>query len=138
MTMEKFKAKAFKKFAARRQVAYLRNNLRKTLTVSIRTCSTSLTEMNNYLRLFPGPDSNVPLGEGDLIDILVHMVHMAWHESMITVNFEPMHYTLMEIVEYFNQLEVIGSAKKPREPQKVTRGTPENKDQSKTKPKKND
>ena len=26
MTMEKFKAKAFKKFAARRQVAYLRNN----------------------------------------------------------------------------------------------------------------
>ena len=67
MTMEKFKAKAFKKFAARRQVSYLHNNLRKPLAVSIRTCSTRLTEMNNYLRLFPGPDPNVPLGEGYLM-----------------------------------------------------------------------
>ena len=32
------------------------------------------------LRLFPGPDSNVPLGEGDLIDILVRMVPTAWRE----------------------------------------------------------
>ena len=77
MTMKKFKAKAFKKFAAIRQVAYLRNNLRKPLVVSIRTCSTRLTEKNNYLRLFPGPDSNIPLGEGDLIDILICMAPTA-------------------------------------------------------------
>ena len=76
-------------------------------------------EMKNYLRLFPGPDSNVPLGQGDLIDILVHMVTMAWHESMMRVNFEPRSHTLLEVVEYFEQLEVIGSAKKPRAPQKV-------------------
>ena len=137
LTMEKFKAKAFKKFAARRQVSYLRNNLRKPLAVSIRTCSTRLTEMNNYLRLFPGPDSNVPLGEGDLIDILVRMVPTAWRESMMTANFEPMHHTLLEVVEYFEQLEVIESAKKAREPQKAKKDKSENKEQSKTKPKKN-
>ena len=122
MTMKKFKAKAFKKFAAIRQVAYLRNNLRKPLEVSIRTCSTRLTEMDNYLRLFPGPDSNVPLGEGDLIDILVRMVPTTWHESMMTTNFEPMHHNLLEVVEYFEQLEVIESAKKAREPQKAKKG----------------
>ena len=81
MAIGKFKAKAFKKFAAKRQVSYLHNNIRKPLVVSIRTCSTHLTEMNNYLRLFPGPDSNIPLGEGDLIDILVRMVPTAWRES---------------------------------------------------------
>ena len=136
MTMEKFKAKAFKKFAARRQVAYLRNNLRKPLAVSVRSCSTRLTEMNNYLRLFPGPDSNVPLGEGDLIDILVRMVPTAWRESMMTANFEPMHHTLLEVVEYFEQLEVIESAKKAREPQKPKKDKSENKDKSKGKTKK--
>ena len=88
------------------QVAYLRNNLMKPLTVNVRTCSTRLTELNNYLGLFPGPDSNTPLGEGDLIDTLVRMVHTAWRESMMTTNFEPMHHTLLEVVEYFEQLEV--------------------------------
>ena len=136
MTMEKFKAKAFKKFAARRQVAYLRNNLRKPLAVSVRSCSTRLTELNNYLGLFPGPDSNTPLGEGDLIDILVRMVPTAWRESMMTANFEPMHHTLLEVVEYFEQLEVIESAKKAREPQKAKKDKSENKDKSKNKNKK--
>ena len=50
--------------------------------------------------LFPGPDSNVPIGEGDLIDIFVHMVATALRESMMTANFEPMHHTLLEVVEY--------------------------------------
>ena len=133
MTMEKFKAKAFKKFAARRQVAYLRNNLRKPLTVNVRTCSTRLTELNNYLGLFPGPDSNTPLGEGDLIDTLVRMVPTAWRESMMTANFEPMHHTLLEVVEYFEQLEVIESVKKAREPQKSKKDKSEIKDKSKGK-----
>ena len=93
--------------------------------------------MNNYLRLFPGPDSNVPLGEGDLIDILVRMLPTTWRESMMTANFEPMHHTLLEVVEYFEQLEVIESAKKAREPQKAKKDKSENKEQSKTKPKKN-
>ena len=138
MTMEKFKAKAFKKFAARRQVAYLRNNLRKPLAVNVRTCATRLTELNNYLGLFPGPDSNTPLGEGDLIDILVRMVPTVWRESMMTANFEPMHHTLLEVVEYFEQLEVIESVKKAREPQKSKKDKSEKKDQSKGKSQKFD
>ena len=137
MTMEKFEAKSFKKFAARRQVSYLHNDLRKPLVVSIRTCFTRLTEMNNFLRLFPGSDSNVPLGEGDLFGILVHMVPTAWHESMMTANFESMHHTLLAVVQYFEQLEVIESAKKTRETQKVKEEKSENNEQSKTKPKKN-
>ena len=84
--------------------------------VSTRTCSTRVMEMNNYLRLLSGLDSNVPLGEGDLIDILVHMVPTTWHESMMTANFEPIYHTLLEVVEYLEQIEVIESAKKAREP----------------------
>ena len=32
----------------------------------------------------------MPLGEGDLIDILLYMLPMAWHKSMMTSSFEPM------------------------------------------------
>ena len=63
------------------------------------------------------------MGEGDLIDILVRMVPTAWHESMMTANFEPMHHTLLEVVEYFKQLEVIESAKRPeslRKPKRIS------------------
>ena len=136
MNMEKFNAKAFKTFAARRQVAYLRNNLRKPMAVSVRSCSAHLTDMNKCLRLFPGPDSNVPSGKGDLINILVCMVPTAWRESMMTANFEPMHHTLLEVVDYFEQLEVVESAKKAREPQKPKKDKSENKDKSKGKSKK--
>ena len=73
------------------------------------------------MRLFPGPDSNVPLGEGYLIDILVCMVPTVWRESMMTANFEPMHHTLLEVVEYFEQLEVIGVQKRPENPRKPKR-----------------
>ena len=37
----------------------------------------------------------------------------------MTAIFEPIHHTLLEVVEYFKQIEVIESAKKVREPQKA-------------------
>ena len=37
---------------------------------------------SNYLHYFPGPDSNVPLTEGDLINILNQMGPAQWRRSM--------------------------------------------------------
>jgi len=54
----------------------------------------------------------------------------------MTANFEPMHHTLLEVVDYFEQLEVVESAKKAREPQKPKKDKSENKDKSKGKSKK--
>ena len=55
--LEKFRDYAFKKFAARYQVSYLRHSLRKPVGVTIRACAARLQEINNYLRHFPGPGS---------------------------------------------------------------------------------
>ena len=56
--------------------------------------STCLTEMNNYLCLFIRPDSNICLGNGDMIGILVHMVPVAWYQSTMTINFNTMKHTI--------------------------------------------
>ena len=50
------------------------NNLCKPLTISIYFCSICLTGMKNCVKLYLGSDSNVPLGKGDLIDILGHIM----------------------------------------------------------------
>ena len=70
LMLDKLKNQAFKDFAARHQVNYLRQNLRKPVGVTARACAGRFQEISNYLEYFPGPDSNVPLTEGDLINIL--------------------------------------------------------------------
>ena len=70
LTLDKFKNQAFKDFAARHQVNYLWQNLCKPVGVTARACAGRLQEISNYLEYFLGPDSNVPLIEGDLINIL--------------------------------------------------------------------
>ena len=74
IVVEKFKAKTFKKIASRTQIVYMHNNLHKAPPVSIRPYSTRLTEMKNYLRLFLGLDSNMPLEDSVMINIIIFMV----------------------------------------------------------------
>ena len=95
------------KFAASRQVSYIYNNLHKPLVISIHSCATNLIEMYTHLKLFTGPDSNVPLSNGNVIDILVHMVPIACCKSTMTATFKPMFYILLEVMKYLEQLEVI-------------------------------
>ena len=59
LTLDKFKNQVFKDFAARHQVNYLRQNLRKPVGVTARACAWRLQEISNYLEYFPEPDSNV-------------------------------------------------------------------------------
>ena len=103
MTISKFKASAFKKYAARYQVSYLSKRLRKPSNVTIRACSTRLKGINGLLKPFPGPE-NKPLSEGDLIESLVNMATAQWCKSMVKINFEHMQKTLTEVVEYLEHL----------------------------------
>ena len=132
MTVSKFKATAFKKYAARYQVSYLRKSLRKPSNVTIRACSTRLEEINGMLKHFPGPE-NKALSEGDLIEILVNMAPAQWRKSMVQINFEPMQKTLTEVVEYLERLEVLDATEKKKEPQKKGNDKSENKTKSKSK-----
>ena len=112
MTLDKFKGLAFKDFAARHQVNYLRQNLRKPVGVTARACAGRLQEISNYLEYFPGPDSNVPLTEGDLINILNQMVPAQWRRSMISINFQPFTKTMTQVIEYMEKLEVLEATNK--------------------------
>ena len=132
--LEKFRDYAFKKFAARYQVSYLRHSLRKPVGVTIRACAARLQEINNYLKHFPGPDLNTPLADGDLISILVAMVPSQWRRKMISINFEPLNKTMLEVIEYMEQLEVLESTEKKKDTKKTDKEKSENKtDKSKNK-----
>ena len=104
MTLDQFKGLAFKDFAARHQVNYLRQNLRKPVGVTARACAGRLQEISNYLEYFPGPDSNVPLTKGDLINILNQMVPAQWRRSMISINFQPFTKSMTEVIEYMEKV----------------------------------
>ena len=126
--LEKFRDYAFKKFAARYQVSYLRHSLRKPVGVTIRACAARLQEINNYLKHFPGPDLNTPLADGDLISILVAMVPSQWRRKMISINFEPLNKTMLEVIEYMEQLEVLESTeRKAKDSKKTDKEKSENK-----------
>ena len=89
LTLDKFKNQAFKDFASRQQVNYLRQNLRKPVRVTARACAGRLQEISNYLDYFLRHNSNVPLTKENLIDILNQMVPAQWRRSMISINFQP-------------------------------------------------
>ena len=67
--------------------------------VTARACTGRLQEISNYLEYFLGPDSNVPLTEGDLINILNQMVPAQWQRSMISINFHPFNKSMTEVIE---------------------------------------
>ena len=115
-TLEKFRDFSFKKGAARYQVQYLRQNLRKPREVSVRACASRLQEINGYLRHFPGLDLNSPLADGEIISILVAMIPSAWRRKMVSINFEPLTKNLMDVIEYLEQLEVLEATEKKQNP----------------------
>ena len=89
-----------------------RQNLRKPVGVTARACAGRLQEISNYLEYFLGPDSNVPLTEGDLINILNQMVPAQWRRSMISTNFQPFNKSMTEVIEYMEKLEVLEATNK--------------------------
>ena len=83
------------------------------------------------MEYFPGPDSNVPLTEGDLINILNQMVPAQWRRSMISINFQPFNKSMTEVIEYMEKLEVLeatnkqsGTKKHDKESQKIRLESP--------------
>ena len=59
MTISKFNATAFKKYASRYHVSYLH----KPGNMTILACSTRLEEINGMLKHFPGPEIRLCLKE---------------------------------------------------------------------------
>ena len=64
------------------------------------------------MEYFPGPNSNVPLTEGNLINILNQMVPAQWQRSMISINFQPFNKSMTEVIEYMEKLEVLEATNK--------------------------
>ena len=117
--MEKFKTNAFKKFAARTHVAYLYNNLRKLLVVSVWSCSTCLVAMNQLFEFVPRTRLQRASGWGWL----------DWYPSI---------HVTYGMAQVNDDIQFWTNAKKTRESQKAKKDKSENKDQSKNKNKKND
>ena len=61
---------------------------------------------------FPGTDLNTPLADGDLISIFVAMVPYQWRRKIISINFELLNKTILEVIEYMEQLEVLETTEK--------------------------
>ena len=104
LMLEKLKNQAFKNFAAWHQVNYLQQNLRKLLGATAMACVGRLQEISNYLEYFLGPNSNVPLTEGNSINILKQMVPAQWRSSMISINFQPFNKSMIKVIEYMEKL----------------------------------
>ena len=98
--LEIFRDYAFEKFVAWYQVLYTYHNIHKSVGVTIKACAARLQEMNIYLEYFLGPDLHTPLVNGDFISILVAMVPSQWQRKMISINFEPLNKTMLEVIEY--------------------------------------
>ena len=62
---------------------------------------------NGYLKLFLGPDLNSPFVDDEIISILVAMIQTVWCRKMVSVYFEPLSKSLMEVIGYFELLEVL-------------------------------
>ena len=60
--------------------------------------------IRNNLEYFQRPDSNAPLIEGDLINILIQMVPAQYHRSMISINIYPCKKNMKEVIEYMAKL----------------------------------
>ena len=73
--------------------------------------------------------------DGDLISILVAMVPSQWRRKMISINFEPLNKTMLEVIEYMEQLEVLEpTEKETKDSKKKDKEKSENKnDKSKDK-----
>ena len=68
------------------------------------------------MRHFPGPDLNSPLADGEIISILVAMIPLAWRRKMVSINFEPLTKSLMDVIEYLGQLEVLEATERKQNP----------------------
>ena len=64
------------------------------------------------MEYFLGHDSNIPLTEEDLIDILNQMTPTQWCRSMISINFQLFNKFSTEVIEYMEKLEVIEATNK--------------------------
>ena len=89
--------------------------------VTARACAGRLQEISNYLEYFPGPNKNVPLTEGDLINILNQIVPAQWRRVMISINFQLFNKSINEVIEYMEKLEALRPLTSSQVSRKMTR-----------------
>ena len=59
-----------------------------------------------------GPNSNILLTEGDLINILNQMIPAQLCRSMASINFLPFTKSMTEVIEYMEKLEILEATNK--------------------------
>ena len=80
--------------------------------------SSRLKILNNHVQGFSLPD-NQPFSQGEMIEIVLSMIHPFWIKSMTTAGLEPRKKTHEEIIEHlekweFSILEEAVTKDKPR------------------------
>eukprot|EP00957_Ditylum_brightwellii_P005232 399605-Ditylum_brightwellii.AAC.1 len=89
---------------------YLCNHIKKPNKLLIKNTAARLRKINGMLARFPMPN-NDPMAEDELCNILYRMVKHKWcealHKSSRTVN----NITIMELEEYFEQIELLDNIK---------------------------
>ena len=78
------------------------------------------------MEYFLGPNSNVPVTEGDLINILNQMVPAQWWKSMISINFHSFTKSITEVIEYIEKLEILEATNKQSSTKKIDKDKSKN------------
>lgn len=104
----------FPKKAAQTQKRYMRRFLRKPKTWKTREWVSRLQELNLYLEKFPPATDDGPapvrLPDDELIDIIEFGVPVAWQKEMVRQDFDPMIFTIAEVIEFCERMERVGDA----------------------------
>eukprot|EP00957_Ditylum_brightwellii_P064341 4882953-Ditylum_brightwellii.AAC.1 len=96
--------------AARLQKCYFRNHIKNPNKLLVKNTAARLKEINGMLSRFPVPN-NDPMAEDKLCNILYRMVKHNWHEALRKSGRTASGMTVLELEEYFKQIELLDNLK---------------------------
>lgn len=95
----------FPKRALAVQKRYMRRYMRKPRGDKTREYMARVTELNEYLREFPGYEQGKELGADCIMDIAEYAVPATWQRQMVVHGFDPLDHTVAEFVEFCERME---------------------------------
>ena len=96
----------FPQRALQLQKRYMRRNMRKPKSMTVRAYGNRVVQMRNQLDLYPGGnESGDTLPEDELLDILEHGIPVTWQKEMSRQGFVPIEKTVTEFIEFCERLE---------------------------------
>jgi hypothetical protein len=107
----------FPKHSLQEQRRYMRRYLCKPRELKNREFQARVSELNSYLKEFPGADASSALSHDNLIELLEFANPTSWQKHMVLQGFNPVTEPLSKLVEFCERIEyaetVDSAAKKP-------------------------